>query len=71
MSEFLFARPTLLSGAARALDLMGLFDFHDFSPRDKEADGRAIFADWRAVGDDLYWAMDQLPAVEHVEQEAS
>lgn len=59
MSEFLFARPSLISGAARAFDLMGLFDFYNVSRSPKEADARATFADWRAVGNDILWAMNE------------
>ena len=71
MSDFLFARPSLLSGAARVLDFMGLFDSYNVSPTPEHADQRAMFADWRSVGNDLYWVMSQHPAEECVEQEAS
>lgn len=71
MSDFLFANPSLLSGAARLLDFMGLFDFYNVSPTENEADGRATYADWRAVGNDLFWAMSEGPESESVEQEVS
>ncbi len=71
MSDFLFARPTLFSGAARVLDFMGLFDFYNMSRTEKEADARATYADWRVVGNDMLWAMDHEPASENSEQEAS
>ena len=71
MSDFLFARPSLASGAARVLDFMGLFDFYNVSRSEREADARATYADWRAVGSDMLWAMDNAPESEHVEEQAS
>lgn len=59
MSDFLFARASILSGVARTLDLMALFDFYNVSPTGEEADGRATFADWRAVGNDIFEAMSR------------
>lgn len=65
MSGFLFAKPSLLSGAARVLDWMGHFDSYNLSRSAKETDARATYADWRAVGNDLAWAMDHAPESEH------
>ena len=56
-SCFLFATPSLMSGAARSLDLMGLFDSYNSSPSEREADSRAIRSDWCAVGRDILGAM--------------
>lgn len=69
MTDYLFARPSLLSGAARILDFMGLFDSYNLSRSAKETDARAIYADWRAVGNDLAWAMDHAPESEHIDEE--
>ena len=49
--DFLFATPSWLSGAARTLDLMGQFDEYNDSPNEDLADAKAMFADWRSVGD--------------------
>ena len=49
----LYATPTLLSGAARVLDLGGTFNLYNFSRTGTEADRRAICEDWLQVGDDL------------------
>jgi len=57
MSDILFARPSTASGVARVLDLMGVFDSYNSSSTPEEADARAMFSDWRAVGRDLFWAM--------------
>jgi hypothetical protein len=57
-SDFLFARPTLLTGAARVLDLWGVFDEYNESATPAQADARAIFSDWRITGQDLVGALD-------------
>lgn len=57
-SDFLFARPSLVSGAARLLDLYGLFDSYNTSRTGAEADYKALLADWRAVGQDIQHAME-------------
>lgn len=53
MSTFLFAVPSRLYGASRVLDLFGQFDAYNVSASRAEADERALWADWLAVGDDL------------------
>ena len=52
-SDFLFARPSWTSGAGRTLDLWGVFEDFNDSPTSEIADGRALFSDWRIVGEDL------------------
>jgi hypothetical protein len=49
MSEYLFARPSFLSGAARVFDLGGTFDFYNISPSGQVANARGIWSDWLAV----------------------
>ena len=53
-TDFLFARPSFLSGMARVLDLFGVFDSYNESRSTEEADARAMYADWRVVGQDIY-----------------
>lgn len=52
-SDFLFAMPSWLSGAARVLDLAGQFDEYNESRDESAADARALFCDWRIVGESL------------------
>ena len=52
-TDFLFARPSLLSGIARVLDLFGLFDSYNESRDGKEADAKAMYSDWSMTGSDL------------------
>lgn len=52
-SDFLFAGPSLVSGASRLLDLYCLFDVYNTSPSGAEADYKAMLADWCAVGQDI------------------
>jgi len=58
-SDFLFAQPSLASGAARIFDLWGQFDDYNRSDSTSEADGKAIAADWLVVGQDLSDAIEQ------------
>lgn len=59
-SGFLYAMPSFISGAARALDLYGTFDKYNSSATEREADSKAIWADWSIVGYDIFGAMKQL-----------
>ena len=58
-TDFLFAQPSLASGAARLFDLWGQFDDYNRSDTTDEADGKAIAADWFVVGQDLSDAIEQ------------
>jgi len=64
MTDFLFAKPSAFSGAGRVIDLMGAFDRYNVSASPGEADARAIFSDWLAVGRDLFRAMNALRPAE-------
>jgi len=52
-TDFLFAQPGYGSGAARVLDLFGMFDAYNESPTPRIADARAIYADWRMIARDI------------------
>ncbi len=49
-SDFLFARPSALFGQARLFDFSGTFDEYNSCATPEEADEKAMFADWLAVG---------------------
>ena len=53
LSSFLFPTPSGLSGVGRFLDFGASFDVYNSSESEEAADETAIFADWKAVGDDL------------------
>jgi len=55
--DYLFAEPSALSGAARALDMAGQFDAYNDSVTPAMADARAARMDWRAVGEALWAAL--------------
>ena len=55
-SDFLFARPSFWSGFARVVDLGATFDSYNISRTSEEADARALWADWRVIGQDLFAA---------------
>lgn len=59
MTDFLFARPSFLSGMARVLDLGATFDTYNRSSTPAEADSIAIYNDFKAIGDDLRRALRQ------------
>jgi hypothetical protein len=54
---FLFAEPSIWSGAGRLLDLGCTFDVYNYSPSDDEADAKAIYSDWAMVGSDIVAAI--------------
>lgn len=62
-SDFLFANPSLVSGAARLFDWYGLYDLYNSSSTPFEADYKALLSDWFMVGDDLYAAMREFESV--------
>jgi hypothetical protein len=66
-SDFLFASPSLVSGAARLFDWGGTFDQYNRSATPKEADLRAMLADWCVVGDDIADAMAEFQELKPVE----
>jgi hypothetical protein len=55
----LFALPSTLSGAARLVDLGGIFDQHNTCATEAESDARALRSDWDAVGYDLGQALEK------------
>jgi hypothetical protein len=56
--DFLAAAPSWLSGSARVLDLAGQFDEYNDSQSTHAADAKAIFCDWRIVGDTIRDALN-------------
>jgi hypothetical protein len=62
LSTFLFADPSLLSGMAHLLDFWGTYDSYNHSRTIEEADAIALYADWRAVGQELMDALSHATA---------
>jgi hypothetical protein len=56
-TDFLFMSPHPWMGFARLLDIGGTFDRYNVSSTGDEADARAMYSDWRMVGEDLMFAM--------------
>jgi hypothetical protein len=65
-SDFLVATPSFASGAGRLLDWYGLYDSYNVSRNGREADAKAMFADWRVVGEDLNDAMLEIETIQPV-----
>ena len=64
-TDFLFARPSYLSGVASVYDLWGQSVEYNTSATPAEADANAIFSDWAVVGQDI------LDAANHCASEAA
>lgn len=69
--DFLFATPSWLSGAARTLDLTGQFDDYNDSPTVEMADAKALFVDWRIVGESLVSALRAFRREQETQQEST
>ncbi len=61
-TDFLSAKPSPLFGLARILDFGGTFDEYNGSENEAEADAKAMYADWAAVGDSLRSSMAKMDA---------
>ena len=48
----------MASGVARLLDFWGYFDAYNISLNTSEADARALYSDWRTVGEQLNEAIE-------------
>ena len=66
-TTFFFAIPTFFSGCARLLDLGGVYDFYNESQDESVADARALYSDFRMVGQDLQQAMELFGRAHHGE----
>ena len=62
MTDYLFARPSFLSGIAGLADLAGTPHAYNRWPTPAEADAWALYSDWVAVGNDLRAAMGTVAA---------
>lgn len=59
-TDFLFAKPSFIGGMASAIDLGGiLVSEYNRSNTPREADYRALLADWKTVGKDISSVLDQ------------
>lgn len=56
-SDFLVAAPSFASGVGRLLDWYGSYDLYNVSRNGSEADAKAMYSDWRIVGQDINDAM--------------
>jgi hypothetical protein len=48
----------MASGVARLFDFWGCFDAYNITLNTSEADARALYSDWRTVGEQLNEAME-------------
>jgi hypothetical protein len=59
MTDFLYARPSVLEGIGRNIDLFGVLNTYNTSRSGEEADSIAIASDWFAIYNDLYSAYNK------------
>lgn len=59
MTDYLFAKPSLVYGVARTLDLGAMLDSYNISPTPEMADFLAMLSDWMVVGTDLRAAIER------------
>ena len=52
----LFANPSLMEGMSRVLDILGTHDIYNVDDTPQEADYKALYSDWAAVGDHIILA---------------
>ena len=64
---FLFAIPNFISGCARVLDIGGVYDIYNESRDGNATDARAVYSDFRMVGQELQWAMEIYRTAHHDE----
>jgi hypothetical protein len=57
-SDFLFARPSFVEGMARSIDLFGVLQEYNKSPSENAADSKALYHDFKAVGNDIARAVE-------------
>jgi len=56
MTDFLFARPSVLEGIGRNVDLFEILNDYNSSQSGEEADKIAFDSDWSAVYSDMHTA---------------
>ncbi len=61
-TDFLFAGSSALTGWARLLDLGGTLNLSNVSRSSREADTRALTADWAVLGQDMRIAIASVTA---------
>jgi len=59
-SNYLFARPSFVEGMARMMDVSNSLNTYNQSRNGPEADARAIYEDWKALGHDVRVSLEQL-----------
>ena len=55
----LFARPSFEEGVARVMDLGATLNIYNIDETPEEADAKAIYSDWAAVGDDIIYSISK------------
>jgi len=55
----LFSDPSFLRGMSSLLDIGSTLTIYNESDTPQEADAKALYMDWAAVGDDLIYAMNR------------
>jgi len=59
-TDFLFSKPSFLTGMGTAINLWGNSFDYNYSRTDEDADDRAINCDWKMVGRDLRKVLSEI-----------
>lgn len=57
-SSYLFALSGHIGGAARLFDFQGSLNTYNYSSTGVAADRKALYCDWKAIGEDLRSALE-------------
>jgi hypothetical protein len=70
-SDYLFARPSFLSGIARVLDLGSTLNTYNTSETPEAADELALSLDWLAIGADIENSMQKYKLTSNANRQRS
>lgn len=58
-TTYLVSKSSILTGIGSIFDFAGSYQRYNTSDTDDEADAKATFLDWLAVGDDIKYALNK------------
>lgn len=58
-TSYLFSKASFLTGIGRIFDFSGSYERYNVSRTEKEADEKAMYLDWVAVGEDIRAALGE------------
>ncbi|MEK7064899.1 MAG: hypothetical protein AAB963_00465 [Patescibacteria group bacterium] len=68
-STYLVSKSSVLTGVGQIFDFAGSYQDYNASETEEEADAKAIFLDWLAVGSDLRHALNNFESERNIKYE--